>query len=238
MSDQAVAAPEPWPGWLADLDPDRRIGEILNAHAARVLGMTAQDAPNRLSYAEASSLLSRLLDEARQQAPRPSAEHSQAIAALTRLALEDPMTDWVPGNHAYLAMHGEMEARREHAAGALETIARLGEMPPREPQGGNPAAEVPSEPVIDALTRVREWAAAEPSGLMLRRDVVGTLDRVLAMSPERAAELADYRGRIAKAVALLHQSSEYAISDALAGHLTRILSDPPRTGSGPSGPTQ
>ena len=84
-------------------------------------------------------------EPARPQAPVPSAEHSQAIAALTRLALEDPLTDWVPGNHAYLALEAEMTARREHAAGALETIARLAVMPepPREPQGGNPAAEIP-----------------------------------------------------------------------------------------------
>jgi hypothetical protein len=59
---------------------------------------------------------------------------AQAVAGLTRLALDEPMTEIKDGPQFLNSLAREAEARREHAAGTLETISRLAD----------------------------EWAAAEP----------------------------------------------------------------------------
>jgi len=60
-----------------------------------------------------------------------------AVTALRALASDEPMTDLKPGNHAYLALRAEMDARREFAAAALAACREA-----------NP---VPSEPVMELL---------------------------------------------------------------------------------------
>jgi hypothetical protein len=121
-----AAAGEPWPDWLEDLTPAERVTAIVEAVAACY---TNDVSAPKLATWMAAEFLGRMLSEAADSAV-PSAEHAQlaaARAALCRLALDEPVTDLGPGNHAYHALHAEMRARREHAAGALETIARLGE---------------------------------------------------------------------------------------------------------------
>jgi hypothetical protein len=93
---------------------------------------------------------------AERPAAGPSLAEAQlavAAAGLARLALDEPVTDLGPGNRAYGALAAEMSARREHAAGTLETITRLAaEEPERESRGGNPVAP---EPVMELLESAR-----------------------------------------------------------------------------------
>jgi len=104
-----------------------------------------------------------------------------AVTALRALASDEPMTDLKPGNHAYLALQAEMDARREFAAAALAACREA-----------NP---VPSEPVMELLELAWSliWSAASGGGDPLFRSTawgaaqVQFEDRYKALVAEYAA---------------------------------------------------
>lgn len=184
--------------------------------------MRLAELENTLEWHTTCTSCARMLDSSiRETSRREQAEDlvESARHLIATVAGQEP-SDWPQHHSGWYTLAEAWEA--DYQAFAADAPAGKAE----------PAAEPEPETVLDALTRIREWAMAEPTGLILRRDLTGIIDRCLALTPERAAELAGYRERIGKVLAILRESSEYAISDALAGHLTRTLSDPPVSGSG------
>ena len=77
--------------------------------------------------------------------PLAEVQLAQAVAGLTRLSLDLWMTEPGDGPVDWFALTEEMRARREHAAGTLETISRLAEE--ADPPGWTGAVEPAPEPV-------------------------------------------------------------------------------------------
>jgi hypothetical protein len=101
---------------------------------------------NALNWGTTCTSCAAVLDSAIRETNRAETAEvqlAQAVAALTRLALDERMTE--PG---VADLHDEIAAMREHAAGALDTVRQLGGMAPAQPPGRPGAANAPG-PVLD-----------------------------------------------------------------------------------------
>jgi hypothetical protein len=160
-----MADPAPWPDWLEDLTGPVKVREILCAVAAQYEPIS--DGDRKLLVTDAEPLILRLLEEARAASPSVLAEArlAAAMAVLREMAPGGRLTDPDRGGDA-----DEIAAMRGRAAGALETIARLGEHPeppPLVPEGTYVHAAIKGFIERDGYLFTGQWLG-DPHMVVLR----------------------------------------------------------------------